>query len=163
MNPTPDQRPAESPDEFDLRRFFELSLDLCCIAGTDTFFRVVNPAFQRILGYTTEELLTVSFIKLIHPDHRESTLAEIGKLAQGESTVQFENLYRCRDGSWKWLSWSCPAADPATGLLYPIGRDITLQKQSEEALRIRDSTLLCESVTGWSSRIRARMKIRSST
>jgi adenylate cyclase len=140
VNPTPDPQPAVNPDEFDLRRFFEMSLDLCCIAGTDTFFRKVNPAFERVLGYTADELLKVSFIELIHPDHRETTLAEVAKLAQGESTVQFENLYRCRDGSWKWLSWSCPAADPSTGLIYAIARDITLQKQSEEALRIRDST-----------------------
>lgn len=143
MSPTDDAPTVvDSNKESDRRaykRFFDQSLDLCCIAGTDSYFRTVNPAFQNALGYSSKQLLRMSFLELVHPGDRESTTQEINKLSQGQDCVQFENRYRCRDGSWKWLSWNCPAADPSTGLLYASARDVTLQKASEVALRIRDS------------------------
>jgi PAS domain S-box-containing protein len=143
MSPTDDDLTAVGSDEeSNLRgnkRFFDQSMDLCCIAGTDTYFRTVNPAFEKALGYSSKQLLQMSFLELIHPDDRQPTVQEINKLSQGQDCVQFENRYRCQDGSWKWLSWNCPAADPSTGLLYATARDVTLQKASEVALRIRDS------------------------
>src|SRR5205807_7270457 len=102
--------------EEDLDRFFTVSLDLLCIAGFDGRFRRLNPAWERTLGYSLEELQSRPFIDFVHPEDRERTLAEMHRLAQGGDTVRFENRYHCKDGSYRWLSWTARpvlAAAPA--------------------------------------------------
>jgi len=125
----------------DLEQFFELSLDLLCVAGADTYFRRVNPAFERTLGYSQQELLSTSFLDLIHEDDREATLREIEQLKQGKDVVQFENRYRCQDGSIRWLSWTCPAPSADDRLLYAVARDITAERTMQERLQLRTSIL----------------------
>ena len=117
----------------DFETFFHFSVDLFCIAGTDGFFRRLNPAWQKTLGYTEDELLARPFIELIHPDDRSATLAEVEKLAAGASTIDFINRYQCKDGSYRWLSWT--AKPTPSGLLYGIARDITEKRRAEEALK----------------------------
>jgi len=115
-----------------LDEIFSISLDLICIADIRmaTFIKV-NPAFKETLGYTEEALLGESFLNFIHPDDIEPTIAVVEKrLQQGEKVINFENRYRCKDGSYKWLSWvSHPR--PERGLTYAIARDITERKQTE--------------------------------
>ncbi|HEY9838026.1 MAG TPA: PAS domain S-box protein, partial [Vampirovibrionales bacterium] len=112
-----------------IAQWFNLSLDLLCIAGTDGYFKHLNPAWETILGYTIEELLSISFLKLVHPEDVPSTLEEVAKLSTGESTIYFENRYRCRDGSYKWIGWS--SASPGGDLIYAVAREITDRKQME--------------------------------
>ncbi len=120
--------------EQELATLFEQSPDLLCIAGTDGYFRRINPAWERTLGYTSAELLERPYIEFVHPDDRAPTDGEAGRIATGSSSAQFENRYRCKDGSYRWLSWKS-APLPEQGLVYALARDVTEQRQAAEELR----------------------------
>jgi len=115
---------------YDLGRFFNCALDMLCIAGIDGYFKLVNPAFERVLGYTTGELLKTPFVDLIHPEDRSDTVAEVTKLANGLETICFQNRYRCKDGSYRRLEWTS-YPEPATGLLYAVARDVTERDRAD--------------------------------
>ncbi|MGH6630339.1 MAG: GAF domain-containing protein, partial [Burkholderiales bacterium] len=89
-----------------LDRFFRLSLEMLCISDFQGRFLRLNPAWERHLGYPVEELLKKQYMDFVHPDDREQTKAEAAKLAAGRETVFFENRYRSRDGSYRWLQWN---------------------------------------------------------
>jgi PAS domain S-box-containing protein len=116
-----------------LEHLFELSLDMLCVADMNTYFKHINNAFEKTLGYTKEKLLKESFLHFIHPSDIDSTIAEVEKLSLGEPTIYFENRYRCKDNSYKWLAWTS-MPDLEHGLMYAVARDITEQKVSEQAL-----------------------------
>jgi PAS domain S-box-containing protein len=115
---------------YDLARFFNYALDLLCIAGIDGYFKLVNPAFERVLGYTAVELLKIPFVELIHPEDRTDTVAEVRQLANGRETICFQNRYRCKDGSYRRLEWTS-YPEPATGLLYAVARDVTERDRAD--------------------------------
>lgn len=118
----------------EFQKYFEVSLDMLCIAGTDGYFKRVNPAFERTLGWSEEELLSRSFLDFVHPSDVDATVHEIEKLSQGIPTVSFENCYQCADGSYKQLLWNS-YPDPDTGLLYAIARDVTDLRQMQDRVR----------------------------
>jgi PAS domain S-box-containing protein len=117
----------------DRDRLFNLSLDMLCIAGFDGFFKQVNPAFTKTLGWTKEELLSKPWIEFVHPDDREKTIATASRLIAGESLHLFRNRYRCKDGKYRWISWN---GFPIQGedLIFAVARDVTEQKETEEDL-----------------------------
>ena len=115
-------------------RFFNLSLDMLCVAGFDGYLKRLNPAFERILGFTIEEMRAEPFLNFIHPDDRAGTLAEMEHLAAGVNTIFFENRYRCKDGSYRWLQWT-GTPDFDQQLIHAAARDITERKRTQEALR----------------------------
>ena len=94
---------AAAPDPAGLQEMFDLALDLLCLATVDGYFLRVNPAFERTLGYTAEELCTRKFFDFIHPDDLEPTYRAMETLGRGEELHQFENRYICRDGTVRWL------------------------------------------------------------
>jgi len=114
--------------------FFEISLDMLCIAGTDGYFKKINPAFRRILGYPDEEMLSRPFLDFVHPEDLESTLRQIQHLGVGLPAVMFENRYLAADGSIRWLQWNASSRG-SDGLIFAVARDISSSKGTEEDLR----------------------------
>jgi PAS domain S-box-containing protein len=116
-----------------LDHFFDISTDLLCIAGTDGYFKRLNPAWERTFGYTIDELCARPYLELIHPDDVGRTGSEAAAQAtDGKITVAFDNRYRCRDGSYRWLSWNATPI-PDSDTVYAVARDTTEQRQADQA------------------------------
>jgi serine/threonine-protein kinase len=88
----------EAQEERD--RFFTLSLDMLCIAGFDGYFKRLNPAWERTLGFSVDEMLAEPFVSFVHPDDRERTAAEARRIGTGTDTVTFENRTAAMDRKW---------------------------------------------------------------
>jgi PAS domain S-box-containing protein len=114
--------------------FFELSLDNACIAGFDGYFKRVNPAWTRSLGWSEQELLAKPSIDFVHPEDREMTLAGRSRLREGQALGHLVNRYLCKDGSYRWFEWRS-VAEPQRELVFACARDVTTQKHAEEQLR----------------------------
>ncbi|MBL9215950.1 MAG: CHASE3 domain-containing protein [Opitutaceae bacterium] len=117
--------------EEELDRFFSLTVDMMCLASFDGYFRRLNPAWERTLGYTKEELCARPFIDFVHPEDRERTQAVAAGLTSGLDALSFENRYRCKDGSYRWLLWNARSR-VAERTIYASAHDITDRKRMEE-------------------------------
>ncbi len=124
-----DRRAAQE----ELDRFFTLSLDMLCIAGFDGYFRRVNHAWKRGLGYSEADLLSKPFLEFVHQDDRAATVDEMQKLRAGHDVIYFENRYLHQDGTLRWLMWTATPYREQQ-IVYAAGRDITERKAAEETL-----------------------------
>jgi PAS domain S-box-containing protein/putative nucleotidyltransferase with HDIG domain len=132
---------ARNAMEEDVRRHYELSLDLFCTATFDGYFERLNPSWQRVLGWTEADLRSIPLIEFVHPDDRERTVAESARLVEeAGTTASFRNRYRTGEGDYRWLEWSSRAV-PSEGRIYATARDITIQKRAEEALQSQSDQL----------------------
>ena len=128
-----DAQPMPRREDAVLDRFFTLSIDMLCIAGYDGYFKRLNPAWERVLGYSVDELTSLPFLEFVHPDDRATTIAEMQCLTTGHSTISFENRYRAKDGTYRWMLWDATPF-PEQQLIYAAARDITERKHAEETL-----------------------------
>lgn len=126
--------------ELDLNRFFFKNPNNLCVAGLDGYFKLVNDSFCTFLGYSKEELLSKSFIELIHPEDVDKTLKEMESLAQGVTTFSFENRYLKADGNYVYFLWNSDV-DKVKGLIYAVATDITKMKSYEGELKLINETL----------------------
>ncbi|MGO9209380.1 MAG: response regulator [Terriglobales bacterium] len=121
-------------------RFLGLSVDMFCVAGFDGYFKRLNSAWQKTLGFETHELMAKPYMSFIHPDDQKTTSEEAQKNAQGETSIEFENRYLCQDGSYKWLLWNA-VSDPKRGYIYAVARDVTERKCAERELQESEERL----------------------
>jgi PAS domain S-box-containing protein len=119
--------------EEELDRFFTLSLDLLCVAGFDGYFKRLNPAWERVLGYTTHELLARPYVEFVHPDDRAETTTESNRLSGGGQVLSFENRFLAKDGTYRWLEWNS-VPYPSEQTIYAAARDITERKEAQATI-----------------------------
>lgn len=112
-------------------RFFTLSIDMLCIADFRGYFIKLNPAWEATLGWSREELQSQRLFDFVHPDDRERTLEQNRKVREGGQAIHFENRYRCKDGSYKWLLWNS-TADLDRQAIFAVARDITRRREAED-------------------------------
>ncbi|MEU5340203.1 PAS domain S-box protein [Streptomyces sp. NPDC020766] len=133
--------------EQELESIFNLSLDLLCISGLDGYFKRVNPAFERTLGYPGSTLLSRPYLDFVHEEDRDRVQAILDRLATGAEVVEFENRYVRGDGTECWLQWSCrPVIEE--GLIYAAARDVTESRRAarEQAALRSVATLVARGV-----------------
>jgi PAS domain S-box-containing protein len=120
--------------ESEWERLFDLSHDLICIAGFDGYFKRVNRAFERTLGYPTQELLSRPLLDVVHPDDLQASRDVLADLERGEDVIGFVSRVICADGSLRWLEWNTRTM-PGDGFVYGIARDVTDRLHAEADLR----------------------------
>lgn len=131
----------ERNEKFKIDPFFNLSLDLMCIAGFDGYFKRVNPSVSKILGFSEQELYSKPIIEFVHPKDRERTSKGRENIISSVPLLDFENRYITKEGNAVWLSWtSIPM--PESELVYAIAKNVTHKKREE-----RNRNLLLSKLT----------------
>ncbi len=116
--------------EYNYELFFDLTPDLFCIAGFDGYFKKINPAVPKLLGYSVEELYSKPINEFIHPEDRSTTSRVRDQLHQAKPLLNFENRYLCKNGETVWLSWTSMPIE-AQQVVFAIAKNITHKKQLE--------------------------------
>jgi diguanylate cyclase (GGDEF)-like protein/PAS domain S-box-containing protein len=130
-------------------RYFGISRDLLSSATLDGRFQEVNPAWESLLGWTQEEMIDRQFMELVHPDDLERTAEQTTQIVTtGAPMMEFENRFRAKDGTYRWLSWRSQY-DRDSDLLYVRGSDATERKVLEQEL---EQLALHDAVTGLPNR-----------
>lgn len=150
-----EDRPHSTQTELSRSALFKLSLDLLCVRTTTGYFQELNDLWTTTLGWTIEELRSHPWIEFVHPDDVGYTEdLEVQCLASTADTViEYKNRYRCKNGSYRWLSWRISAYE--NGLSYGIVQDVTentwrgsgsYRTGVQEAVKLRDRALAASSV-----------------
>jgi two-component system cell cycle sensor histidine kinase/response regulator CckA len=103
-----------------------------------------NEAARRIFGYTAEEMVGTSIMRLIPSDRQEEEDHILGKIKRGENVDHFETLRQTKDGRLIDVSVTASPIRDATGKVIGVSkfaRDITRQKSAEEARRASEARL----------------------
>jgi PAS domain S-box-containing protein len=135
MKPSTFRRDPFTQCHLDMIDFFEYSTEMLCVADKRGYFTRVNQAWTKTLGWSAVELTSRPYLDFVHPDDLEATKREASLLLiDRHETVRFENRYRCRDGSYRWLAWKA-ISEAGTANVIASARDVTEQKIQTEALR----------------------------
>ena len=110
---------------------WQVSPDLLGALNSKAYFETSNPAWKTVLGWSEEEVASMSIFEILHPDDVERTRVGFELTQQGQPAIRFPNRYRCKDGSYRWISW---VGVPEDGMVYCSGRDITEEKAAEDEL-----------------------------
>jgi PAS domain S-box-containing protein len=142
--------------EASLQAFFDLSPDLLCIRSSNGYFEEVNSVWKSTLGWTLDELRSRPWLDFVHPDDVAFTFdieCQCHTAKASPTPIQLKNRYRCRDGSYRWLSWRLSAYE--NGLSYGIAQDVsqsnwrgsgTYRTEVQETVKLRDQALTASSV-----------------
>jgi PAS domain S-box-containing protein len=113
---------------------WQVSPDLMGALNSEGYFETCNPAWRSVLGWSDEEVAGMSIFEMLHPDDVERTRDGFALTQRGQPSIRFPNRYRCKDGSYRWISW---VGVPEDGMVYCAGRDITEEMEREAELAAR--------------------------
>jgi PAS domain S-box-containing protein len=112
--------------------FFELVPEMLCMVDMQGNFMQVNPAWENVLHYKSEELIGRNVLSLIHPDDIAPTKAALAMLGNGQTVTGFVNRYRSRDGSYRSLEWNSRAVGK---LIFASSKDVTKELKARENMQ----------------------------
>ena len=113
--------------------FFNISFDMFIIIKDDKFIKV-NPAFYRILGYDSKDILEKPYQEFTHPDDVAIFGEIIKKLEQNDSVYSHRFRNRRKNGDYKWFDWTS-TIDLKTGIIYAVAKDVSEIMEVENSLK----------------------------
>ncbi|PRX36042.1 GAF sensor hybrid histidine kinase [Paraburkholderia sp. BL18I3N2] len=138
LNETLERRVIETVADRD--RLWELSEDLLVVADIEGRLQRVSPSWSTALGHNVHWLMSRSYVDLVHPDDLETVRTHLAELRRTGVPVRYENRFKRIDGTWRWVAWTL-ALDPDTARIHGVGRDVTADKETTEALRHAEEAL----------------------
>lgn len=130
--------------------FFNVNLDLLCIANTKGEFLKINKEWENRLGFTIEELYHLNFMDLIHPDDITATNDALKTLSLQKGILNFTNRYRCKDGTYRYIEWrSFPSGDVIIASARDITDRIITEQELSETKRFLEQTARMAKVGAW--------------
>ena len=130
----------ENPSLEEKAEFFDIALEMLCIANFKGYFILVNQMFEETLGWKEEELYSQPFIEFVHPEDREATIQAVKDLFQGKHVNNFTNRYLCKNGEYKFIEWKS-ISNLEKGCIYAVARDITEKLNWETKIRESEAKL----------------------
>ncbi|MBR2818032.1 MAG: PAS domain-containing protein [Reyranella sp.] len=119
-------------------RIWSLARDLMVVADSGGIFRVVNPAWTRILGHPVENVIGRHFNDFVLADDHAASTAAYAQAAQAGDLTNFVNRLVTNQGGFRWISWHTSTEGD---VVYAYGRDITEEKASADALATAEEAL----------------------
>ena len=120
------------------RALIENSSDMITLLNSEGTTVYASPSITRVLGYTPDEYVGRDVFDVLHPDDRDSVMAEFVDI-QGRAGRAFRAQYRFRhrDGSWRWIEGvgSNMLAEPSVRAIVMNARDVTERIEAEASLR----------------------------
>ncbi|GGD81088.1 response regulator [Caballeronia grimmiae] len=138
LNETLERRVTEVVADRD--RLWELSEDLFVIASFDGALLRVSPSWSSVLGMDGQRLHARTMLELVHPDDASSVTLEIDRLRATGAPVRYECRLARIDGGWRWIAWTL-SLDPRTRRIHGVGRDVTADRETADALRQAEEAL----------------------
>ncbi len=123
----------------EINHWFDLSLDLICISDKRGRYKKINPRFTEVLGWKISDIETRSIWDDLHDTKESISIEVINKRSRNGKFFSFENQYKCKNGSKKWVLWNYQQLPG--GVIYAAGRDITIDKRIQEALKLTQFTM----------------------
>jgi PAS domain S-box-containing protein/putative nucleotidyltransferase with HDIG domain len=143
-----DQKAAEAVLQASRERYratFEQAAVGMAQVGLDGRWLDANDCLCRMLGYTLEELQSLTFADLAHPDERDRDLEALQTmLTSGIGTHYVEKRYIAKDGQAVWANVAVSIARDAAGkpgYLVTVVEDIRNRKEAENSLLAANARL----------------------
>jgi PAS domain S-box-containing protein len=136
LNQTLERRVAQSTA--DRNRMWTLSTDVMMVAGLDGTISSINPAWTHLLGWQEPQLIGANVLDFVVPEERAVLQSELEALSRGTAPKRIELNMRTSNGASRRIEWSAVAAD---NLFQAVGRDVTAEREAEDALRKAEEAL----------------------
>ncbi|HZZ10245.1 MAG TPA: response regulator [Paraburkholderia sp.] len=138
LNETLERRVIETVADRD--RLWQLSEDLLVVADLEGRLQRVSPSWSTVLGHDRQWLMSRDYFDLVHSDDIATVRNHLAELRRSGVPVRYENRFKRIDGTWRWVAWTL-ALDPDTARIHGVGRDVTADKETTEALRHAEEAL----------------------
>jgi PAS domain S-box-containing protein len=138
LNETLERRVSEAVADRD--RLWELSEDLLAVADFDGSLQRISPSWQSTLGFPLHWLMSHSYMELVHPDDVALVTDQLERLRRTGVPARYESRLKRTDGTWRWIAWTL-SLDRAADRINGVGRDVTVDKETAEALQNAEEAL----------------------
>jgi PAS domain S-box-containing protein len=112
------------------KEYFQKTKELLAIIDLDGRFLEVSNAWEKVLGWTADELKSKTYMELLHPEDIEKSITAATNLVEdGKRNPYFENRYLHKNGGYIWFQWDGYVFSDKK--MYAVARDITILKEKE--------------------------------
>ena len=137
------QKRKESEEELSL--YLDVSADLKSIANAEGYAIKVNGSWEKILGWSEEEIKTIHYSDLIHPDDISILENLYDPNCIVEEIKHLTIRFLCKDNSYKWIELSAKYVKDKNVFIF-TGIDVTKRKDVEEEKKKLEETIQLESI-----------------